>query len=56
MKTSNKLLLGLFVAIVVSMISVNLTIKHEIDKNLEKLNQNIPGLHISVDEAEKDSL
>lgn len=32
MKTSNKLLLGLFSLIVVSMIIVNITIKHEVDK------------------------
>jgi t-SNARE complex subunit (syntaxin) len=32
MKTSNKLLLGLFSLIVVSMIVTNITIKHELDK------------------------
>lgn len=32
MKTSNKLLLGLFSLIVVSMIVINITIKHKADK------------------------
>jgi hypothetical protein len=32
MKTSNKLLLGLFGLIVVSMIVINITIKHEVDQ------------------------
>jgi len=32
MKTSNKLLLGLFSLIVVSMIVINISIKNEIDK------------------------
>jgi len=32
MKTSNKLLLGLFCLIVVFMIVINITIKHKVDK------------------------
>jgi hypothetical protein len=32
MKTSNKLLLGLLCIIVVSMIAINITIKHKVDK------------------------
>lgn len=53
MKTSNKLLLGLFAVIVVSMIIGNIVLKNEAKKSISIENQT--GMQTQIDSVSNDS-
>lgn len=56
MKTSNKLLIGFFTVVVITMVAGTWTIKHKIDKNIDKIHQTMPNITIESDSIQQDSL
>jgi len=56
MKTSNKLLLGLFCLIVISMIVINIKVKHEVDQYPTQKNEIVDSLKNDSTSTHKSSI
>lgn len=56
MKTSNKLLIGFFSVVVITMAIGNLALKRMVDKQIDQIHQTMPNAPVEPDAVQEDSL